>query len=114
MCQKMKRKYQTISELVALLEADKEELDARIKALQTPPASFEEELLLKYIETRSTIKAAEFAKRKGIKSAKGTVFAGGDVSSLVRNESNSINPVILRIAREIFEKNTESVIRAYG
>ncbi len=110
----MKRKYQTISELVALLRADREELDARINTLQTPPSSFEEELLLKYIETRSTIKAAEFAKRKGVKSTKGTVFAASDVSSLVRNGSNSVNPIILRIAREIFEKNSENVFRAYG
>lgn len=110
----MKRKYKTIAELIALLEANKEELVARITALQAPTSTFEEELLLRYIETRSTIKAAEFAKLKGIKSTKGTLFAGGDVSALVKNGSNSVNPVLLRMAREIFEKNSEIVIRAYG
>lgn len=109
-----KRKYQTIEELLLLLEMDRKELDERISALKKPSSTFEEELIIKYIETRSTVKAAEYAKAKGIKSPKGTVFAGGDVSEIIKNGSNSVNPVLLRIAKEIYDKNTKAVIRAYG
>jgi len=99
----MKRKYQTIGELIALLETDKDELEERIAALKQPCTSFEEELIIKYIETRSTVKAAEYVKSKGIKSPKGTVFASGDVSKIIKNGDVSINPVLLRIAKEIFD-----------
>jgi len=110
----MKRKYQTIGELIAILETDRDELEERITALRQPCSSFEEELIIKYIKTRSTVKVAEYAKSKGIKSPKGTVFAGSDVSEIIKSGGDSINPVLLRMAKEIFDKNTKAVIRAYG
>lgn len=110
----MKRKYQTIDELIVLLEMERDELEKRIFALKQPCSIFEEELIVNYIETRSTVKAAEFAKSKGIKSPKGTVFSSGDVSEIIKSAGNSINPTLLRIAKEIFDKNTKAVIRAYN
>lgn len=108
------KRWNSIEELVNTLEEERRELDVRIEALKTNPISSEDEILLKYIETRSTVKVAEFIRSKGIRSTKGTVYAGSDVSSLIKEGGEETNSVLLRIAREIFEKNTKSVIRAYG
>ncbi len=108
------KKYSSISELLALLKQHHADIEERIQALQASPVSFEEELLLKYIETRSTVKAAEFARSKGVRSPKGTVFSPGDVSSVIQSADKTINPALLRMAKEIFCTNTRAVERIYG
>ncbi len=108
------KKYATLDELIDILQLYKADIEEKIQALQTLPTSFEENLLFKYIESRSTVKAAEFAKSKGVRSPKGTVFSAGDVSNIIKDGGNSINPVLLKIAREIFSANTRAVERAYG
>jgi hypothetical protein len=80
----MNIKHNSIAELVGILETQKNELSERIVALKKLSSSFDEELIFKYIETRSTVKAAEYAKAKGVKSPKGTVFSAGDVSALIK------------------------------
>ncbi len=107
-------KWKSIQELIISLEEEKIEIENRLAALRAEPASFSEEIILKYIETRSTVKAAEFVKSKGIKSSRGTVYAASDVSSLIKEGDNNINAVLLCIAREIFNKNLKAVERAYG
>lgn len=89
LCANKMKKWISIQSLVSLLEAEREKLEAervelavRINALNSSPSSFSDEVILKYIETRSTVKAAEFVKGKGIRSEKGTVYAAGDVSNL--------------------------------
>ncbi|WP_277057236.1 hypothetical protein [Trichlorobacter lovleyi] len=108
------KKYDNLDELIEILKVSKADIEEKIQALQTSPRSFEEELILRYIETRSTVKAAEFAKSKNIRSPKGTVFSGSNVSNIIRDGSKSINPILLKIAREIFGANTRAVVRAYG
>lgn len=108
------KKYKDIKELILFLKEEKSELEARIIALESSPLSFEEEVIFKYIETRSTIKAAAFVKEKGIRSPKDTVYAGSDVSALIKENNKNINNVLLRIARDIFDKNTKAVNRAYN
>ncbi len=110
----MNKKYHTINELIQFLEAERNEINERIEALKSPRSIFEEELILKYIETRSTVKTAEYIKSIGIKSSKGTVFSASDVSEIIKSNNKSITPALLRIAKDIFNKNTTSVVRAYG
>lgn len=104
LCENKMKKHNSIQELIVLLEEEKTEIEERIIALKTLPVSFEDEIILKYIETRSTVKAAEFVKAKGIRSPKGTVYAGGDVSTLIKEGSNNINRVLLQIASVVSHK----------
>lgn len=108
------KKWKDIPELISFLEETKHDLDDRIVALKSEPSSFEDEIILKYIETRSTVKAAEYVKAKGVRTTKGTVYAASDVSSLIKEGNANINNTLLRIAREIFDKNLKAVERAYG
>ena len=108
------RKYDDIVGLSDQLRAIKLEVEARLEALEIEPTNFEEEIICRYVACRSTVKVAEFAKAKGIRSPKGTVFAGGDVSAIIKSGKNCSNQKLLQMAREIFDKNTEAVIRAYG
>jgi len=107
-------KYKTIPELIVILKSEKEIINSYIKALSTEPASFEDEIIIKYIETKSTLKTADFVKSKNIRSPKGTVYAARDVSEIIKNDTSKVNPVLLIIARDIFNKNTKAVIHAYG
>jgi hypothetical protein len=108
------KKWTSIEELIEILASEREELSLRLDALSKPPTSFGDEVLLKYIETRSTVKASEHFKSKGVRSLKGTVYSPADVSTLVTEGGEGANEVLLRIARDIFKKNTKGVVRAYG
>lgn len=106
--------WQSIQDLISLLEAEKEELEMRLVALKEVPKSFNDEVILKYIETKSTVKAAEYVNAKGTRSPRGTVYAASDVSALIKEGGEEINSVLLRIAQEIFNRNSRAVERAYG
>lgn len=108
------KKWKSIQELISLLEAEKGEIEIRVAVLKRVPNSFNDEVILKYIETMSTVKAAEYMKAKGIRSPRGTVYASGDVSTLIKEGAGDVDGVLLRIAREIFTKNSKAVDRAYG
>jgi len=107
------KKLNSIQEFISLLESKKYELEAWLLALRTPPQCFNDEILLKYIETRSTPATAAYVKAKGIKSSSGKVFASGDVSALIKEGSVDANDVLLSIARDIFDKNKKIVDRKY-
>jgi len=108
------KKWRDIKHLIELLQSERDEIDVRLEALRKTPECLEDEILLKYIETRSTVKAAEYVKSKGIRSARGTVYSAAGLSALIREGSSGVDQILLRIAREIFEKNTKAVVRAYG
>lgn len=108
------KKWKSIQELIALLEAERREIDVRLEALRRSPGSFNDEVLLKYIETRSTVKSAEYFKAKSIRSAKGTVYSSGDVSALIQGGGEDVDETLLRISRDIFNRNSNAVARAYG
>jgi hypothetical protein len=109
----MRKKYKNIEELVTLLRAAKQDIEEKIIALESSPTSFDEELLRKYIDTRSTAKAAEFARANGVRSEKGTAFAPGNVSDLINNSNENVKPALLRLAREIFISNRCMVSMKY-
>lgn len=111
---KSSKKYNSIKQLIEILKEQKEEIDYRIEALKTEPTCFEEELIIKYIEKRSTPKVAEYAKKRGKRTQRGTVYQAPDISKLIKEDNDKINPVLLRIAREIFNKNFKAVSRQYG
>jgi hypothetical protein len=109
----VKKKYNNIEELITLLRTAKQDIEEKIFALESSPNSFNEQLLRKYIETRSTAKATEYARTNGARSKKGTAFAPSDVSELINNGNENINPALLRLAREIFSVNVRSVSKQY-
>lgn len=110
----MKKPHASLEQLIRNLKEEKVEIEQRIVALETAPKCVEEELLREYIRTRSTAKAAEYARQKGLRSRNGTVFAPRDMSDLIVGDAPSIDPVLRRIAREIFDRNKRAVERAYG
>lgn len=110
---KFPKKYKNLDELREILEYQVDDLEERIEALQIDSNSFEEELILQYIEKRSTPIVAKFAKSKGKKTARGTVYTPSDISKLIKEGNDNINPVLLRMAREIFEFNSKAVSRRY-
>lgn len=105
----MKTKYKNLDELIEILVAQKEDINEHIEALQSRPTSFEEKLLLKYIENCSTPDVANFAKSKGKRTSKGALYQPADISVLIQDDSKNINPILLRMAREIFRANKRSV-----
>ncbi len=107
-------KYSDIGELIEILETQKLELEKSIIALKRKPNSFEEKVIFKYIETKSTVKTAKFVKEMGIKSPKGTVYAPGDVSNLIYDSENDVDNDLLKIAKGVFKKNTKAINRVYG
>lgn len=110
----MKRGHASIEQLIRNLKEEKAEIQRRIVALETAPKCLEEELLREYIRTRSTIRVAEYAKERGILKEKGKVFAPRDMSDIIVGDDPPVNPVLRRIAREIFYRNKRAAERAYG
>ncbi len=114
LCVNEMKKWQSIQDLISILEAEKEEIEARLAALKRALNSFNDEVIFKYIETWSTVEAAEYVKSKCRRLSRGTVYAASDVSALIQEGGWDINGVLLRIAREIFSKNSKAAERAYG
>ncbi len=107
----MTKAHASLEQLIKNLKEEKLEIEQRIVALETAPKCVEEQLLREYIRTRSTARTAQYAKEKGIRSPNGTVFAPRDVSDIIIGEGSEINPALLRIAREIFERNRRAAAR---
>ena len=107
-------KYESVEELQESLRALARDLEKRASALDKEPTSLEETVICKYIQLRSTAKVAEYFKAQGIRSPRGTVFSAKDVSEIIKTGGENINKNLLLMAREIFDGNTEAVIRAYG
>lgn len=108
------KKYKTISSLIKNLQLEVKLLQSDISTLKAKPSNFNEEIIVKYIETRSTVKTAVFVKAKGVKAVKGTVIAAGDISTLIKNGAKDISPKLLSIARKIFYKNKKVVDKIYN
>ncbi len=89
-------------------------LAAVAAALEKKPASLNEEILQRYVEFESTAKVAEYLRSKGIRTKKNTSFTPGDVSNIVQNERQDIDPALVKMAGEIFSRNRKAVMRQYG
>ena len=109
-------KYSDINELINLLEIQKDkviedanqeslECIARVNALRKGAETFEDEVILKYIELRNITGTANHFKSLGVKSKSGNVYSPTDVSSLIKEATCGVNEVLLRIAGDILNGN---------
>lgn len=93
--------YANTDELIANFEADIQSLTDKINTLKQTPQSFNEEILLKYIDTASTGKTKDFVRSLGVKSDRGSLFSSGDVSKLIKSGAEDISPALLSLARDV-------------
>lgn len=93
--------YTNIDELIANFEAEISSLTDKIKTLKQEPQSFNEQIILKYIDTASTGKTKDFVRSLGVKSERGSLFSSGDVSKLIKSGADDISPELLSLARDV-------------
>ncbi|GAA0822266.1 hypothetical protein KO495_08500 [Colwellia sp. D2M02] len=95
------KQYTNLAELIENLEAEIQALTNEITTLKQEPQSFNEQVLLKYIDTASTGKTKDFVRSLGVKSERGSLFSSGDVSKLIKDGAEDISPELLAIARKV-------------
>jgi hypothetical protein len=107
-------KYSSIEELIRLLQDRILETNKLIGALMVAPETTEQEILLKYIETRSTTRTANFMRQRDIRTKHGNSYLPADVSRLIKDGHDSLDLVLLKFAQEIFHGNKKMVNRRYN
>ncbi|MFB0981131.1 MAG: hypothetical protein QMC62_09465 [Alteromonadaceae bacterium] len=104
--------YSDIAQLIEMLESEIKSLTDTIVTLKEVPQSFNEQIILKYIDTRSTGKTKDFVRSLGVKADRGSFFSSGDVSKLIKNGADDVSPALLEIARKVVSmKKTGSMLR---
>ncbi len=104
--------YTDIAELIEILESEIVSLTEQISTLKQEPQSFNEQVILKYIDTASTGKTKDFVRSLGVKSERGSLFSSGDVSKLIKEGAADISPDLLAIARKVTSmKNKHGKLR---
>tara|TARA_R110002050_G_scaffold255090_3_gene393725 strand:+ start:2076 stop:2399 length:324 start_codon:yes stop_codon:yes gene_type:complete len=93
--------YLNIADLIETLASEIKSLTEQIATLKKEPESFNEQIILKYIDTSSTGKTKDFVRSLGIKSERGTLFSSGDVSKLIKTGADDISPELLAIAQQV-------------
>jgi len=93
--------YSNIAELIETLESEIKLLTEQVATLVKEPQSFNEEVILKYIDTGSTGKTKDFVRSLGVKSERGSLFSSGDVSKLIKGGGDDISSELLAIARKV-------------
>ena len=93
--------YLNIADLIERKELEIKALTEQIITLKKEPKNFNEQVVLKYIDTASTGKTKDFVRSLGVKSDRGTLFSSGDVSKLIKTGAEDISPELLAIAREV-------------
>ncbi len=93
--------YSDIAELIEMLGSEIKSLTDTIKILKEEPQSFNEQIILKYIDTGSTGKTKDFVRSLGVKAERGSFFSSGDVSKLIKNGADDVSPELLDIARKV-------------
>jgi hypothetical protein len=93
--------YENVEELIEMLESDIVSLTDTIDTLKQAPESVNEQIIYKYIDTRSTGKTKDFVRSLDVKSERGTLFSSGDVSKLIKDGADDISPKLLAIARKV-------------
>ncbi len=94
------KSYANIAELIELLESEIQTISDEITTLKKKPQNFNEQVILKYIDTGSTGKTKDFVRTLGVMSERGTLFSSGDVSKLIKDGADDISPELLAIARK--------------
>ena len=83
-----------------------------IATLKREPKNFNEEIIIKYIDTCSTGKTKDFVRSRDVKSERGSFFSSGDVSKLIKEGADDISPDLLAIARKVVNiKKKHSKVR---
>jgi hypothetical protein len=104
--------YSNLAELIEILESEIKSLTDQLLTLKEEPQSFNEQVILKYIDTGSTGKTKDFVRSLGVKSERGSLFSSGDVSKLIKDGADDISPKLLAIARKVTSmKNKYGKIR---
>ncbi len=89
-------------------------LQSLIAALRKMPDSLNEEIFQKYLEFESTPKVAKYLRDKGIRTQRNTSFQSVDISEIIRNGHQGIDPLLVDAVQAIFKNNRRAVDRAYG
>jgi hypothetical protein len=100
--------YSNIAELIEILEADIQALTDDITSLKQEPQSFNEQVVFKYIDTRSTGKTKDFVRSLDVKSERGSLFSSGDVSKIITDGADDIAPNLLVIAKKVVNMKKKS------
>ena len=101
--------YENIAELIEMLESEIQSISDEVTTLKKEPQNFNEQVILKYIDTGSTGKTKDFVRALGVISERGTLFSSGDVSKLIKDGADDISPELLAIARKVVNfKNKKS------
>ena len=93
--------YSDTAELIEMLESEIKSLTDTISTLREEPKSFNEQIILKYIDTGSTGKTKDFVRALGVKAERGSFFSSGDVSKLIKNGADDVSSELLDIARKV-------------
>jgi len=93
--------YNNTAELINHLSTEIAVLTQRVEALKQTPTSFNEQVILSYIDTASTGKTKDYVRSLGVKSERGSLFSSGDVTKLIKAGAPDISPVLLAIARDV-------------
>jgi len=70
--------------------------------------TFEDEVILKYIELKNITDTSNHIKSLGVKAKSGRVFSSLEVSNLIKEDNGQVNEVLLRIATDIFNGNKDA------
>lgn len=77
-----------------------------IEALLSDATSFNEQVVINYIEERSLRRTAENMKLLGYRTSKNTAFSPSDVKNIIRSSSSEdVREVLLEYANSIYSKN---------
>lgn len=93
--------YENVEELIEMLESEIVSLTDTIDTLNQAPQSINEQIIFKYIDTRSTGKTKDFVRSLDVMSERGTLFSSGDVTKLIKDGADDISPKLLAIARKV-------------
>ena len=91
-----------------MLESEIKSLRDTVTTLKREPQSFNEQIILKYIDTASTGKTKDFVRSLGVKSERGSLFSSGDVSKLIKDGADDISPELLAIARNVVKMKNKN------
>lgn len=97
---------------IADMQKEIGKLNSLIAALQKKPDSLNEEIFQKYLEVEITPKVAKYLGDKGIRTQSNTSFQSGDISDIIRNGHEGLDPALVQAVQEIFKKNSRAVERA--
>ena len=101
--------FEDTNDLIEHLLSTKSEIESVIKLLRTPQKSLENKILVQYIVTQSAGKTCEFLNGKGYKTANDKKFYPSDISELIKSGIGNVDPDLLVLSRQIFDKNWKAV-----